>query len=363
MIRRSCLAGIILSYLPALVVAGLIATAAAWAGALATVLWLAVATVVGYAYLSAGTRHQRLRYQGGVRAARQNQPELAAVVDEVMAQAGIRRLDGIWLVPGASAGALIGHRDWLGRRHLGLTIGLLTAAHLDIAELKAVLAHEAGHLTDTSRLRLRLCARRRHASARLKRRGSRPLWWYWNWFLKMTRQPALESERHADRVAASMYGEQVAARALHRVAEATALHEITIGQIVQPLWDNQITPATLFEAYEAIWTQSPGDVSAAVEARMNAPDAPGDTHPGLAERCGGHRYPLPGLRGDLPLARLADLDRRCSAALAREQLRLMTAMSWPEIKARLGQRAPQDEAAPDGAIAASQDAASQDPVR
>ena len=356
MIRRSCLAGIILSYLPALVAAGLIAAIAAWAGALTTALWLAVATAVGYAYLYAGTRHQRLRYQGGVRAARENQPELAAVVDEVMARAGIRRLDGVWLVPGAGAGALTGHRDRLGRRHLGLTIGLLTAAHLDTAELKAVLAHEAGHLTDTSRLRLRLCARRRHASTKLKRRGSRLLWWYWNWFLKVTRQPALESERHADQVAVSMYGAQLAARAHHRVAEATALHGITIGQIVQPLWDRRITPATLFAAYEAVWTQSPEHVRDALEALMNAPDSPDDTHPGLAERCGGHRYPLaPGLRGDLPLGRLADLDRRCSAALAREQRHLMTAMSWSEISAGLEQEAPVGEATPEGAVAASQD--------
>jgi len=343
-IRRSCLAGVFLSYLPALVAAGLIAAVAALAGALATVLWLAVATVVGYAYLYAGSRHQRLRYPG-VRAARENQPELAAVIDEVMARAGIRRLDGVWLVPGAGAGALTGHRDWLGRRHLGLTIGLLTAAHLDTAELKAVLAHEAGHLTDTSRLRLRLCARRRVASTKLKRRGSRLLWWYWKWFLKVTRQPALESERHADRVAVSMYGAQLAARAFHRVAEATALHDITIGRIVQPLWDHRITPATLFEAYEAVWTQSPETVKAALEAQMNAPDSPGDTHPGLAERCGGHRYPLaPVLRGDLTLAGFADLDRKCSVALARKQRHLMTAMSWREISARPGQEAPQSEA-------------------
>jgi Zn-dependent protease with chaperone function len=320
------------------------------------VLWLAVATVVGYAYLYAGTRHQRLLYQGGVRAARENQPELAAIVDEVMARAGIRRLDGVWLVPGANAGALTGHRDWLGRRHLGLTIGLLTAAHLDTAELKVVLAHEAGHLTDTSRLRLRLGARRRHVSTKLKRRGSRLLRWYWNWFLKVTRQLALESERHADRMAVSMYGAQLAAQAQHRVAEGAALHGITIGRIVQPLWDRRITPTALFEAYEAVWTQSPEVVRAALEARMNAPDSPGDTHPGLAERCGGNRYPLaPGLRGDLPLARLADLDRRCSATLAREQLRRMTAMSWPEIKARLEQKATQGEATPEGAVTSSQD--------
>jgi hypothetical protein len=153
-----------------------------------------------------------------------------------------------------------------------------------------------------------------------------------------------------------MYGAQLAAQAFHRVSEATALHGITIGRIVQPLWDRRITPATLFEAYEAVWTQSPEAVSAALEALMNAPGSPGDTHPGLAERCGGNRYPLaPRLRGDLSLDRLADLDRRCSATLAREQLRLMTVMSWPKIKARLKQEATQGEAAAEGAVTTGPD--------
>lgn len=340
--------GIIVSYLPALAVAGLIAAVAAWAGALATAFWLVVATAVGYAHFYAVARHRQVQYHGGVRAARKSQPELAAVVDEVMERAGIRRLDGVWLVPGGTAGALIGHRDWLGRRHLGLTIGLLAAAHLDIAELKVVLAHEAGHLTDTNRLRLRLCARRRHASTKLKRRGSRMMWWYWNWFLTVSRELAVESERHADHVAAKMYGAELAAQALQRIAEVSAIHAITITRIVRPLWDRQITPITLFEAYEAVWTQAPEDVMAAFDARMNTEDSPGDTHPGLAERCGGHRYPLaPCLRGDLTLAGLADLDRRCSAALAREQLKRMTAMSWPDINAATTQQAQQNESSPD----------------
>ena len=349
--RKSCLAGVILSYLPALAAAGLVAAAAAWAGALRTALWLAVATAAGYAYLHALSRLRRLRYQGGVPVTAQTQPELAAIAGEVMERAGIRRLDGIWLVPGPSAGALTGHRDWLGRRHVGLTIGLLTAAHLDTSELRVVLAHEAGHLTDTSRMRLRLCARRRQASARLKRRGSRPLWWYWNWFLQVTRQQALESERHADRVAVSMYGAQLAARAHHRGAEAVAVHGIAIARIVQPLWERRITPATLLEAYEAVWTRSPHDVEAAIAAQMNAPESPGDTHPGLAGRCGGQRFPLAaGLRGDLRLAGLADLDRRCAAALARQQFRPLTATPWPQIRAGLlDDEARQGEAAPGSA--------------
>ena len=324
-----------MSYLPMLAAAALIAAVAAWVGALATVLWLAVATVVGYAYLSAGTRHQRLQYHG-VRVTSQSQPELMTVVDEVMTRAGIRRLDGVWLVPGANAAALLGHRDWLGRRRFGLIVGLLVAAHLDAAEMRAVLAHEAGHLTERNLLRVRLCARRRHAAVRLERRGSRPLWWYWNWFLKVTREQALESERHADRVAVRMYGAEATKRALHRVAEANALHKITIKKIVRPLWDSRVAPATLFEAYDLVWTQSPEQVKAALDALMSATDSPGDTHPGMAERCGGRCYPLaPALRGDVRLAQLADIDRRCSARLAREQRHLMTAMSWPEIKVML----------------------------
>jgi Zn-dependent protease with chaperone function len=245
-----------------------------------------------------------------VRATRKNQPELAAVVNEVMERAGIRGLDGVWLVPGATAGALIGHRDWLGRRHLGLTFGLLAAVHLDITELKVVLAHEAGHLTDANRLRLRLCARRRHASTKLERRGSRLLWWYWNWFLAVSRELAVDAERHADRMAANMYGAELTARALQRIAEVSAIHDITIRRIVRPLWDRQITPITLFEAYEAVWKQAPEDVVAAIDVRMNTGDSPGDTHPGLAERCGEQHFPLaPSLRGDLVLAGLPDLDR------------------------------------------------------
>jgi hypothetical protein len=145
-----------------------------------------------------------------------------------------------------------------------------------------------------------------------------------------------------------MYGAELANRAHHRSAEASVLHSITIEGFVRPLWDNRITPATLLEAYDLVWTQSPAQVGVALDALMSAPDSPGDTHPGMAERCGGHRYPLaPALRGDLPLARLADIDRRCSASLAREQRHLMTAMSWPEIKAMLNQ-GQRGEASADG---------------
>jgi Zn-dependent protease with chaperone function len=333
-IRRSCLAGVVLSYLPLLACAAVIGVLAAFGGALRTVLWLAVATVIGYAYIVARTRHQRLQYRG-VEVTAQEQPELMAVVDDVMQRAGIRRLDGVWMMPGANAHAIIGRRDWLGRRHVGIALGLLMTAHLSAEEVTAVLAHEAGHLTDPRRVRLLLGHRRRYAAEKLERRTARPSWWYWRWFLNATREQGLEIERHADGVAVQMCGAEPAARAQYRVCEASVVHAIAMRQFVLPWWERRIAPATLFEPYRAVWRRMPELVQAGVEDQLSAPDEPGDTHPGLAERCGGRQFPLaPELRGGLALAGLDELDRRCAASLRQELCRYpVTTLTWAEIRA------------------------------
>jgi Zn-dependent protease with chaperone function len=342
MIRRSCLAGLALSYLPLLACTAVVVALAALGGAFRVAVWLLVAAVVGYAWLFVfwrASQGSQIQYRG-VQATREGQPELMAVVDDVMQRAGIKHLDGVWLVPGANAQALHGRRDWRGRRHAGLAVGLLLAAHLSVAELAAALAHEAGHLTDSNRLRLALGQRREYARTKLGRRAAVPFWWFWKVFLSLTREQGLDIERHADAVAARLCGEETAGRAQHRVAEASVCHSIAIGRFVRPCWQQRISPATFFEAYEAVWTRLPHDVEAGIEGRMNAPSGPRDTHPGLAERCGGKRYPLPpSLRGDLPLAGLPELDRKCAASLRQEECRYpMTTMSWPEIRAERDRR-------------------------
>jgi Zn-dependent protease with chaperone function len=337
--RRSCLAGVAVSYLPVLAGAAVVAVLAVWGGALRTVLWLAAALVIGYAYISARTRQQRLQHRG-VQVTAQDQPELMAVVDGITERAGIRRLDGVWVMPGGNAQAVVGRRDWLGRRHVGVAVGLLLAAHLSAEEVAAVLAHEAGHLTDPHQLRLLLGQRRQYARTKLERRAAWPLWWYWSWFLRLTREQGLDIERHADAVAAQMCGAQTAARAQHRAAEAGVVHEIAMRRFVWPWWERRIAPATLFEAYEAVWTRAAAAVGAGLDAEMSAPDQSRDTHPGLAERCGGQRFPLsPALRGDLALTGLAELDRRCAASLRQQQCRYpMQTLSWAEIRAERDRR-------------------------
>jgi hypothetical protein len=255
-LRRSCLIGIALSYLPRLAWLAAIGACFAWAGAAATAFWLLIAALIGYAWVFAMYRAVQLQHRG-VKVVRKDQPELMAVVEGVMQQAGIRRLDGVWLAPDAGALALMGRRDWLWRRHVGVALGLLTVAHLSADELSAILAHEAGHLTDRRALRLFLSGRRRATLRKLEWRTTRPLQWYWTWFLKMTREQGLDSERHADAVAAQMYGADLAERAHQRSAEACVVRAIVMQRFIRPLWDRRIAPATFFEAYEAVWNRAP----------------------------------------------------------------------------------------------------------
>jgi Zn-dependent protease with chaperone function len=333
-LHRSCLIGIALSYLPTLAWPAAIGACFAWAGAAGTAFWLLIAALVGYAWMLAVYRGARVQHRG-VKVMRKDQPELMAVVEGVMQRAGIGRLDGVWLAPDAGAWALIGRRDWLWRRHVGVALGLLTVAHLSADELGAILAHEAGHLTDRRALRLFLSHRRRMVLRKLEWRTTRPLRWYWTWFLKMTREQGLDSERHADAVATQMYGADLAERAQQRFAEASVVHAIVMQRFIRPLWDRRIAPATFFEAYEAVWDRTPQRVAAAVTAWMQSPEQPRDTHPGLAQRCGGRSFPLPpSLRGDLPLAGLQELDRQCAASLRQRERRYpMKTMTWTEIRA------------------------------
>ena len=313
----------------------------AWGGAFGTALTLLAAAAIGYVVVLLMFRAMGLQHRG-VLVTREDQPELMAVVDDVMGRAQIMRLDGVWLEPDPGASALLGHRDWLGRRHVGVAVGLLTAAHVSADELRVILAHEAGHLTDPSYLRLFLGQRRRSTLRKLEWRTTRPMRWYWRWFLKVTREQGLDSERHADAVAVQMCGPDVAARAQQRVAEACVVHAMAMKRFVWPCWDRRIAPATYFEAYEAIWRRMPDGVAAGVTALMSAPDQPDDTHPGLRERCGGRAFPLPpDLRGSLPLARLDELDRYCAASLRQQERRYpMRIMSWPAIRAEWNAQSP-----------------------
>jgi len=304
-------------------------------GGFSTLLWLLAAAAAGYPCLLGLLSTAPLAYRG-VQVTRDAQADLMAVVDDVMKRAGLRRLDGVWLAPSAQTFALRGRRDWRGRRRVGIAVGLLNAAHLSVDELSALLAHEVGHLTDSHALRRLLARRRRGVLRRLNQPLMRPLRWYWRWFLKVTREQGVESERHADAVARQICGADMYARAIQRGGEASIVHALAMKHFVRPCWDQRITPATLFEAYEEVWTRMPERVAAGISRWLQAPAKPEDTHPGFAEITGGQIVPLPpDLRGNLPLAQLEELDRRCTASLRQQERHYpMTTVTWAEIWAR-----------------------------
>jgi Zn-dependent protease with chaperone function len=330
--RWSATAYLVLSYVPAGVIAALLAAACALVGALHGLIAMVVLFLIGDAYIRLATRHEKIRF-GGVLVSPRTQPELLALIDDVMRTAGVRRLDGVWIQAGGNAGALVGHRDWLWRRHVGLTIGLLTLAHLDQQDLRCVLAHEAGHLTDTHRLRARVSHRRSRARRALQRRRSRATAPYWRWFLGRTRTLAIDSERDADLVAVKLFGADATVAALQRVAEVSAMHAIATNEFLRPGYQHGLAPPTLWEAYEMVWHSGADLIANQIAHDLTAPDEAADTHPGLAERTHGSAYHVaPNLRGNVPMANFANIDQRTTFRLTRSQSpHALETRSWSEF--------------------------------
>jgi Zn-dependent protease with chaperone function len=329
--RRSAGVWLVLSYLPTAVLAGLVAGVCAVFGELYWLVALLATYLVGDAYLRAGSRHHKLRYRGSP-VTETTQPELRALIDDVMHRAGVRRLDGAWIEAGANAGALSGRRDWLERRRMGLTIGLLTVAHLDRADLQAVLAHEAGHLLDRKWIRARLVHRRQ--------RAARVSWWtrvppvaaYSRWFIRCTKAFALDAERDADATAVKMFGLEAAISALQRVAAIEAVHAVVADLFLRPGYLRGAAPPTLWEAYATIW-QSHALVIDAVTQRLAAEDQADDTHPGLAERTHGQPFALaPTLRGNVAIVGFELLDERATFRLTRTEAKVaLHTVGWSDF--------------------------------
>lgn len=330
--RRSAAGHLALSYVPAGAASALLAAACASIGALDWLITLVALFLIGHGYFRLVTRHQKIRHRGVLVTSR-TQPELLELIDDVMRTAGIRRLDGVWIQAGGNAGALVGRRDWLWRRHVGLTVGLLTLAHLDQQDLRAVLAHEAGHLTDKDRLRARVCRRRAKARRALGRRRSRATAPYWRWFLGLTRPLAIDRERDADLVAVNLLGVDATVAALHRVAEVDAVHAIAVNTFLRPGYGRGVAPPILWTAYEMVWQSGTDLIASGVANDLLAPDKATDTHPGLGERTHGRTYQLSlALRGNVTLADFGNLDRRTTFLLTRSQSpNALKTVSWPEF--------------------------------
>jgi hypothetical protein len=278
-----CALWLALSYIPMIVALGLLAVGAWALDGSDLVITLLVGWVGGNVYMALNRRSGRLRFIG-VCVTEQAEPELWQLVHETVELPARTRIDGLWLTSGANAGALVGHRDWLLRRHVGLVVGYFLVIWLDRESLRVVLAHEAGHLADRNVLRLRLARRRSRIRPRLTSRWHLPVRWYWRWWMAVTRESAIDAERHADRVSAELTGQTEVERVLGEVMVAHAINQ-NASESLEQLWNQGVAPKRIVPFYRVVLRRlDSAAISRLARAITEETDQIDDSHPGAVER-------------------------------------------------------------------------------
>jgi Zn-dependent protease with chaperone function len=184
----------------------------------------------------------------GLRKGRRDCPKLYAALDEVARRVETDPVDEVWIAPGADFGV---HQEGrgpfgvFGGRKRVLTLGLCVMHYLSISEFKSILAHEYAHFShaDTywNRFLFQVTLSLRTAMREMARTGGwvtyvNPFFWF---FWLYSRSYSLLSsgfsrsrEFLADRMACTLYGAEVFARALRKVCtdgshfEGTVYHNI-----------------------------------------------------------------------------------------------------------------------------------------
>ncbi|HEX2060938.1 MAG TPA: M48 family metallopeptidase, partial [Thermoanaerobaculia bacterium] len=261
---------------------------------LISVLWVPVM----FGYTIARSLFVRIDPPSGRVLRRHEAPRLFAIVDEIRERVRVPRLDGVLITADMNAavvetprfGGLFG---W--RRHL--IIGLPLMITHSAEEMKAVLAHELGHLSAqhgrvmawswrvrmTWGMVLASIDARRGTTARMLQKL---MHWYGEHLMLTTLVLARRQELAADETSAELTSRETAARSLAWLAVATALIDRNYWT---PLWERVASepqpPANPFHDLlrrRAEVLAPPFDAALATELeRRTALD---DTHPALAAR-------------------------------------------------------------------------------
>lgn len=273
------------------VIAGVIA-AKAWM--LFKVAWIPVV----FSYMLVRALFVRLDPPTGRELRRHEAPRLFAVVDEIRQHARVPKLDGILVVPDMNAAVVETPRfGGLFGWHRHLLVGLPMLLTLSAEEMKAVLAHELGHLSGRhGRLagwswRVRVTWSRVHDSIGAQRGAmaraiQKLVEWYFDRLMPVTLVQARAQERAADNVSAELTSRETAARAL---AWVSVSEELMNRRFWNPLWEKvaeqREAPAhplhDLLVRRAEVLAAPFDDVLDAALAHQTAID---DTHPSLRER-------------------------------------------------------------------------------
>jgi Zn-dependent protease with chaperone function len=220
-------------------------------------------------------------------------PHLDELLRQVAERIGTRPVDTVFLTPGTDVavferGSLLQQLSGRAERCLILGVGVLEG--MTQGELKAVLAHEYGHLVnrDTAGGGLALAVRRsvRQMGVTLARGGAatwyNPAWWFVQGFhrifLRVSQGASRLQEILADRWAALAYGGTHFARGLRHVIERSIRFDrhaqASLGEVIE----GRRALANLYR-YQPGTAIDESSVAAAVEQALGAEPSPYDSHP------------------------------------------------------------------------------------
>jgi Zn-dependent protease with chaperone function len=220
------------------------------------------------------------------------EPQLWAEVRAVAGAVRAPRPDTVYLVHDVNAfvyqdSRLLGLRP--GRMVLGIGTGLLAILRVD--ELRAVLAHELGHLgggdTRFGPVVYRAQESIQRTIAQL-RDGllAKPFVAYFRLFMRLTMSVSRRQELAADVNAVRLGGRDAAAHALESVAVASGAFDFLVEEYAVPLWHVGRWPADLYGGLRRLLAEPARaeQVKAFRAALLTAPGERWDSHPALGER-------------------------------------------------------------------------------
>jgi tetratricopeptide (TPR) repeat protein len=241
----------------------------------------------------------RIAEPAGLRVTREETPRLFAVIDEVAAKIGGVRVDSVSVSADFNA-CMLQAPSWgiFGNYRNHLEIGLPLAMVLTVDELKAVIAHEMGHLSQAHGKFGAWIYRQRVTWHALESKFSNPVrifdqilgafyGWYAPYFNAYSFVLARNQEYVADRAAANVTSAQAIAAALTKQELAgrflsevfwKRLYDQIERQPDPPYMPHAVMPRA-FKAAEQQWARSDW-----LQQSLKRYAADDDTHPTLAER-------------------------------------------------------------------------------
>lgn len=222
----------------------------------------------------------------------EQEPTLWTEVGSVAAAVRAPRPQVLYLVHDVNAfvyqeSRLLGLRP--GRMVLGIGVGLLTVLRVD--ELRAVLAHEFGHLSSGDTRLGPVVYRAQESIQRtithLKDNLLGRLFaGYLRLFMGLTMNISRRQELAADINAVRLGGQAATIQALQAVAVTGGAFELLLSQYAAPLWESGAWPADLYGGLRSLCAEPAraGELDAMRAALLAEPTDPWDSHPALAER-------------------------------------------------------------------------------